>query len=109
MPDTDTRALVGIVLLRKGPVCQEPIPLDSSPVDWLGRCIADAVVSPPKDRQVMHYKHPSGPSALADWMDGVRLAGYPLQMLPYAEWRAEVAALTSRDNPLYGPVYRALQ
>ncbi|MEH6372967.1 amino acid adenylation domain-containing protein [Streptomyces sp. KLMMK] len=65
------------------------LPMDFVPVDYLAESIVHIAVSGPADGRVYHLTNPR-PAMLSDVLDRMRAAGFPLRMLPYAQWVDEL-------------------
>ncbi|ALF52749.1 polyketide synthase [Nostoc piscinale CENA21] len=75
--------------------------LDMSPVDYVSKAIVYLSMQPESIGKAFHLQHPN-PVSLKVLVDWVSSFGYPVQMLPYDEWQAElIKNAASPDNPLY--------
>ncbi|MCQ8772933.1 amino acid adenylation domain-containing protein [Streptomyces telluris] len=65
------------------------LPMDFVPVDHLAESIVHIAVNEPADGRVYHLTNPR-PAMLSDVLERMRAAGFPLRMLPYAQWVGEL-------------------
>jgi thioester reductase-like protein len=75
--------------------------LDMSPVDYVSKAIVYLSRQKESIGKAFHLQHPEPVSLrmLVEWM---RSFGFPIQMLPYDEWQAQLMKnATSVENPLY--------
>ena len=98
------RMVIGSVQLGSAP--QLDFPLFGAPVDYVARAIVHLSREPEALGGNFHLVAPEA-VRWSDLFEHLRAAGYPLEALPFAEWRAELmrAAGTSTENALYPVVH----
>jgi thioester reductase-like protein len=75
--------------------------LDMSPVDYVSKAIVYLSRQKESIGKAFHLQHPQ-PISLKDLVEWVRSFGYPVKMISYEEWQAElINNVSSVDNPLY--------
>ncbi len=72
------------------------------PVDYVSRAIVQLAGQPTAPGQAFHLLHEQ-PLDFATIIAWIQAAGYPLERLPYAEWRERLraTAATAPEHPLY--------
>ncbi|MEC4814023.1 MAG: thioester reductase domain-containing protein [Scytonema sp. PMC 1069.18] len=75
--------------------------MDMSPVDYVSQAVVYLSKQQESLGKAFHLQHPQPVSftMLVDWM---RSFGFPIQLIPYDEWQAQLMkTVTSINNPLY--------
>jgi thioester reductase-like protein len=67
------------------------------PVDFAAQVIVAGLQSPVSLGKAFHIRHPE-PLVIAEVTDVLRKKGYPLDIVPYAEWQRRVLADMDRDS-----------
>lgn len=88
------RMIKGCILLGKVP--DSGILLDLVPVDYVSRALVNLSLQRRSFGKAFHLVNPC-PRPLAEFVELVRLRGYPLNTVPEQQWRAEVVATAMRD------------
>ncbi|MBE9049542.1 thioester reductase domain-containing protein [Nostocales cyanobacterium LEGE 11386] len=75
--------------------------LDMSPVDYVSKAVVYLSRQKESIGKAFHLQHPQ-PISLKNLVEWVRSFGYPVEMIPYEQWQAElINNVSSVDNPLY--------
>ncbi|MBE9200007.1 MULTISPECIES: thioester reductase domain-containing protein [unclassified Nodularia (in: cyanobacteria)] len=75
--------------------------LDMSPVDYVSKAIVYLSRQTESIGKAFHLQHPQ-PIALKTLFEWIRSFNYPVKMIPYEQWQAELINQNSSvDNPLY--------
>jgi len=75
--------------------------LDMSPVDYVSKAVVYLSRQKSSIGKAFHLQHPE-PISLKNLVDWIRSFGYPVEMIPYEQWQAElINNVSSVDNPLY--------
>ncbi len=75
--------------------------LDASPVDYVSKAIVYLSRQKESLGKAFHLQHPEPVplTALVEWLHSL---GFPIQMIPYEQWQAQLLNnVSSADNPLY--------
>jgi len=94
-----------INLMAKGCILMGSFPdvdymLDMSPVDYVSKAIVYLSLQKESLGHAFHLQHPE-PVSLKILVNWLRSFGFPIAMIPYEEWQAQLNNITSVDNPLY--------
>lgn len=94
------RLIQGCIQLGSAPVGE--MPLNLLPVDYASRAIIHLSRQPDLLGKSFHLVHPQ-PAPSTVLFDLLNSTGYPIQQVPYNQWRASLLeiAQTSPDHPLY--------
>ncbi|WP_193198686.1 thioester reductase domain-containing protein [Nostoc sp. MG11] len=75
--------------------------LDMSPVDYVSKAVVYLSRQKTSIGKAFHLQHPQ-PISLKNLVEWIRSFGYPVEMIPYDQWQAElINNVSSVDNPLY--------
>jgi thioester reductase-like protein len=75
--------------------------MDMSPVDYVSKAIVHLSRQEKSIGKAFHLQHPQ-PVPLKKLVDWMRSFGFPIQVVPYEQWQAQLTHnLTSQENPLY--------
>jgi thioester reductase-like protein len=97
--DWFSRLVRGLALLGEAPELRWW--LDLAPVEQVAAAVVQGVVDPAWLGGTFHYFNPRV-LTFGDLLGAVRDAGFPLRVLPYAEWRARaLETVTDPAHPLY--------
>jgi thioester reductase-like protein len=95
-----------ICLMAKGCLLMGSFPdveymLDMSPVDYVSKAIVYLSRQKTSIGKAFHLQHPQ-PVPLTNLVDWVRSFGFPVEIISYEEWQAQlVNNVSSVENPLY--------
>jgi thioester reductase-like protein len=75
--------------------------IDFAPVDYVSQAIVHLSQQPSAPGQAFHLVNPH-PLSADELIDKIRSLGYPLQQLPYEEWRSQLLHIAQHqpDHPL---------
>ncbi|MBD2095647.1 amino acid adenylation domain-containing protein [Trichocoleus sp. FACHB-591] len=92
--------IIGCVQLGSAPEGQMPI--DFIPVNYVSQAIVHLSLQPTALGQAFHLVNPH-PLSAEQLIHKIRSLGYPLQRLPYSEWRSQLLEIAQHqpDHPLY--------
>ncbi|MBD1865324.1 MULTISPECIES: non-ribosomal peptide synthetase [Trichocoleus] len=92
--------IIGCVHLGSAP--QGEMPIDFIPVDYVSQAIVHLSLQPGALGQAFHLVNPR-PLSAEQLIHKIRSLGYPLQRLPYSEWRSQLLEMAQHqpDHPLY--------
>ncbi len=75
--------------------------LDMSPVDYVSKAVVYLSRQKASIGKAFHLQHPQ-PISLKNLVEWIRSFGYPVEMISYDQWQAElINNVSSVDNPLY--------
>jgi thioester reductase-like protein len=90
--------------IQMGCAPQLDFPIESAPVDYVSGAIVHLSLRPESLGRAFHLVHPDALSwnELCEWM--IRSQDYPLRLVPYGEWKAELEemVLGEEENTLRG-------
>ncbi|MBW4490244.1 MAG: amino acid adenylation domain-containing protein [Trichocoleus desertorum ATA4-8-CV12] len=92
--------IIGCVQLGSAP--EGEMPIDFIPVDYVSQAIVHLSLQPTALGQAFHLVTPH-PLSAEQLIHKIRSLGYPLQRLPYSEWRSQLLEIAQHqpDHPLY--------
>jgi thioester reductase-like protein len=80
-----------------------PMPVQPAPVDYVARAMVELAGRPELAGQTFHLVNDQ-PLGWPEFFDAVEGFGYPLERLPFADWRARIVSRTSGTMALLGLV-----
>ncbi|MBD2120460.1 non-ribosomal peptide synthetase [Trichocoleus sp. FACHB-262] len=92
--------IIGCVQLGSAP--EGEMPIDFIPVNYVSQAIVHLSLQPTALGQAFHLVNPH-PLSAEHLIHKIRSLGYPLQRLPYSEWRSQLLEIAQHqpDHPLY--------
>ncbi|MBO3461046.1 thioester reductase domain-containing protein [Aetokthonos hydrillicola Thurmond2011] len=74
--------------------------MDMSPVDYVSKSIVHLSKQKESIGKAFHLQHPN-PVPFKKLIDWMRSFGFPLELIPYDQWQAQLVNIASVENPLY--------
>jgi len=96
------RLIKGCIQLQAAPDLDESIVADMTPVDYVAHSVVSLMFQPSSLGGTFNIVNPAGALPFCRLFEAIRTFGYPMQMVPYAEWRTKLLAATnaSEENAL---------